>query len=119
MYFHHGSCPASDERKRSIFYEIFRQGEEEVCIASLARWNAQLKGLVELERRCRDTMQEVNVLNERQEILKNTVGDKIRLQSRATEKYYDQMFDEIKELEEKKSQEALLLVQKKYDSWRY
>ena len=25
-------------------FEIFRQGEEEICIASLARWNAQLKG---------------------------------------------------------------------------
>ena len=39
-----------------IFLNIFRQGEEEVCIASLARWNAQLNGLFELERRCRDTM---------------------------------------------------------------
>ena len=34
-------------------------GQEKVCIASLARWNAQSKGLVELKRRCRDTMQEV------------------------------------------------------------
>ena len=70
------------------FLEIFRQGEADVCIAILARWNAQLKGLVELERRCRDTMQEVKLLSERQEILKGMVEDKIRLQSRATEKYY-------------------------------
>ena len=32
-------------------FQIFRQGENEVYIASLARWNTQLKGLVELERR--------------------------------------------------------------------
>ena len=49
---------ARNENGQFVF-EIFRQGEEDVCIASLARWNAQLKGLAELERRCRDTMQEV------------------------------------------------------------
>ena len=43
----------------------------------------------------------------------------IRLQSRATEKYYEQNFEEVKELEEKKSREALLPVQKKHDWWRY
>ena len=32
------------------FFEIFRQGEEEVCIASWARWNPQLKGRVVLEK---------------------------------------------------------------------
>ena len=40
-------------------FEITRQGEEEVCIASLARWDTQLKGLAELDRRCHDMMQEV------------------------------------------------------------
>ena len=32
-------------------FEKFRQGEEGVCIACWARWNAQLKGLVELEKK--------------------------------------------------------------------
>ena len=32
-------------------------------------------------------------------------------------KYYDQIFEEIKELYEKKSEEALLLEQKKFDFW--
>ena len=41
------------------------------------------------------------------------------MQSRATEKYYGHIFEEMKELQEKKSEEALLLVQKKYDLWRY
>ena len=40
------------------------------------------------------------------------IEDEIRLPSRATEKYYEQVFEEMKELEEKKSEEALLLVQK-------
>ena len=41
---------ARDERGRKLF-EIFRQGENEVYIASLARRDTQLEGLVELERR--------------------------------------------------------------------
>ena len=46
------------------------------------------------------------------------VEDKIRMQSRATEKY-EQIFEEMKELEVKKSEEALLLVQKKHTLMRY
>ena len=76
-----------NEDSQNIF-EIFWQGEEKVCIASLARWNAQLKGLVELEKRCQNMMWKVKSSSERQEVLKGMVEDKIRLQSRATEKYY-------------------------------
>ena len=59
---------ARNEGGQKLF-QIFRQGENEVNIASLARWDTQLKGLVELERRCQDLMQEVNLLSERQEVL--------------------------------------------------
>ena len=37
-------------------------------------------------------VQEVKLSSERQEVLKGTVEDKIRLQSSATEKYYEQIF---------------------------
>ena len=47
------------------------------------------------------------------------VEDKIRMQSRATDKYYEQISSKMQELEEKKPEEALLLVQEKYDLWRY
>ena len=40
------------ENGQKIF-ELYRQGEEEVCIACLARWNAQVKGFVEFETRFR------------------------------------------------------------------
>ena len=55
-------------------------------IASLATWGTQLKGLAELERRCQDVMQEVELLSERQEVLKGMVEDKISSQNKATEK---------------------------------
>ena len=71
---------ARNEKGRRIF-EIFRQGEEEVCIASLARWNTQLKSLAELERRCQGMMQEVKLLSERQEVLKGMVEDQVAEQS--------------------------------------
>ena len=83
-------------------------------IASLARWDTQLKGLADLERRCQDMTQEVKLLSERQEVLTGHVEDNIRLQSKATEKYYETIFEELRELDEKKSKEALLLVQKKH-----
>ena len=38
----------ANEKGQKIF-ENFRQEEEDVCIASWARWNAQLKGLAELD----------------------------------------------------------------------
>ena len=47
------------------------------------------------------------------------IEDKIRLQRRSTEKYHEQIFEETKELVEKKSKEALLLVQKEYTLWKY
>ena len=37
----------------------------------------------------------MNLLSERQEIFRGMVGDKIRMQSRATEKYHEQIFEEI------------------------
>ena len=104
----------SRQGKRKAKSFLRRQGEEDVCIASLARWNTQLKSLAELERRCQGMMQEVKLLSERQDFPKGMIKDKRRLQSRANEKYHEQIFEEMKELEEKKSKEALLLKQKKH-----
>ena len=103
---------ARNEQGQKIF-ETFRQGEEEVCIASLTRWNTQLKSPAELERQCQGTIQEVKLLIERQEVLKGMVEDEISLEIIAIEKYCEQIFEEMKELQEKKSKEALLLFQKK------
>ena len=47
-------------------------------------------------------MQEAKLLSERQRILKGMVEDKIRIQSEATEKYCEKIFEEMRELEEKK-----------------
>ena len=67
-----------NERCPKLF-QIFRQGENEVYIVSVARWGTQLKGLVELERRCQELMQEMKLLRERQEDLAGLVEDKSRL----------------------------------------
>ena len=66
-------------------------------------------------KKSQNVRQEGNLLSERQEIFRGMVEDKIRMQSRATEKYYEQIFYKMKELEEKKYEDGLLLVQKKYD----
>ena len=43
----HIAQQARNENGQQVF-EFFAQGEEDVCIASWARWNAQLQGLAEL-----------------------------------------------------------------------
>ena len=102
---------ARNGRGQKLF-QICRQQEKEVYIASWARWDAQLKGLVELERRCQELMQEVKLLSENQEVLAGFMEDNIRIQCNATEKHCETIFEELKELEEKKSNEALVLVHK-------
>ena len=77
------------------------------CTSQFGEVGYTTERIGELERRCQEVIQEVELLSERQEVLKGMVEDMIRLQSRATEKYYEQIFEEVKELEKKKSKEAL------------
>ena len=45
--------------------------------------------------------------------------DKLKLQSRANVRFHDQIVEEMKKIEQKKTEEALRMVQKKHDLWRY
>ena len=92
--------------------QIFKQEKNELFIDSLTRWDTQLKGLVELERRCQELNQEVESLSERQEVLSDLVQDKSTIHSKANEKYNETIFEEMRELEEKKSKEVLTLIRK-------
>ena len=96
-------------------FEIFWQEEEELCIASWARWDAHWKGLVELDRRCQDKVRKYK----RQEIFGNAIHGKLRVQSRANDRLHDQIIEEVKEMEHKNTEEALNLVRKENDLWRY
>ena len=58
---------ARNEKGEKLF-ETFRREENEVYIASSARWDTQWNGLVELERRSHNLMQEVKLPSESQEI---------------------------------------------------
>ena len=82
-------------------FEVFWQEEEEkeeeeLCFASWARWEAQRKGLVDLEKRCQDKSREIQMLNKRQEIFQNAIEGKLRVQDRASERLQDQIIEEIK-----------------------
>ena len=94
-------------------FQIFRQGENEVLIASKARWSEQLKGLVELERRCLTFSEEVEYSSERQEVLSDLAVSKQDMQRTAPEDCQRQIFEELKELEERRAKESLALLQKK------
>ena len=73
----------------------------------------ELKGLVELERRCQDLMQEVQLQSERQDVLGGMVS-KRDMQKEAPKNYQENVFEEFLELEEQRAKEALELVQKKH-----
>ena len=86
---------ARSENGQKMF-EVFWQEEEEVCVASWARWDAQWTSLVELERRCQDASREIQMLSKRQEIFKNAIEGKLRVQSRASERLQGQIIEERK-----------------------
>ena len=51
VYFVRIARQAGNEKSKKLF-QIFRQGANEILIASIARWEEQLKVLVVLERHC-------------------------------------------------------------------
>ena len=76
---------AMNENGQKIF-EICWQEFEELCIASWVRWEAQRKGLVDLERRCQDISRETQMLNTRQETFQNAIERELGVQDRANER---------------------------------
>ena len=80
--------------------EVFWQEGEEICVASWARWEAQRKGWVDLDRRCQDLGREMQLLNKRQEIFQDAIEGKLSVQDRASERMQDQIVKEIKVLKE-------------------
>ena len=109
---------AMNEDGQKIF-EIFWQEEGELCIASWARWEAQRKSLVDLERRCQDISRETHMLNKRQEIFQNAIKGQFRVQDRASDGMQDQIIEEIEELAHTKTESALQLAEKEHDLWMY
>ena len=77
------------------------------------------EGLVDLERRCQDISREIQMLNKRQEIFRNAIDGRLRVQDRASERMQDHMFEEIKELVHRKTEEALQIAEKEHDLWMY
>ena len=67
-------------------------------LASWSRWEAQRKGLVDLERRCQDISREIQMLNKRQEIFQSAI------EGTASERLQDQSMEEVKELESTKTE---------------
>ena len=106
---------AVNEDGQKIF-EVFWQGGEESCIA---RWEAQRKGLVDLERRCQDLVREKQMLNKRQEIFQDAIEGKPSVQDTASERMQDRIIEEIKDLEHRKTEEALQIAVKEHDLWMY
>ena len=77
------------------------------------------KALVDWERWCQDICREIQMLNKRREIFQSAIEGKLRVQDRVSERMQDQIIEEIKEMEQRKTEEALQLVRKEHDLWMY
>ena len=104
---------ARSEKKEKLF-QIFRQRKGEVLIACKARWDVQLNFLVELESRCQSFRADVEYLCERQDVVTDLVVSKKDMQRTAPEDCQRKNYEELKELEEQRTKEALVLLQKKH-----
>ena len=99
---------ARGEKNKKLFQIFSRQAVNDVFVTSMARWEEHLRMLVVLERECLALREEVEHLNEKQEVLATLMeGGKMSLQKVAPENYHEKIFEELKELEEQKTREAL------------
>ena len=87
-------------------------------MANLAKLEAQRKGLVDLERRCQGH-KSGNTGAEQKTRNIPECDRRFRVQDRASERFQDQIIEEIKELEHTKTEEALQLASKEHDLWMY
>ena len=104
---------ARNEKGKKLF-AIFREGENEIVFARMARWEVQLKGLAVLERHGRALKEELDYSSERQEVLADLMVRKKDMQKTAPEKYQENTIEEAKEMEDQRTNDALEIVQKKH-----
>ena len=103
---------ARSEKSKKLC-QIFRQVANEVLIASMARREEHLRMLVVLQRECLALREEVEHSDERHGVLTVLEG-KMNMQKVAPEDFQRQISEEVKELEEQKTREALELVQRRH-----
>ena len=65
------------------------------------------------ERECLELNQEIEHSSEKQEVLATLMEGKMSMQKVAPEQYQENIFEELKELEEQKTKEALELLGRK------
>ena len=72
-----------------------------------------------LERHCLALREDVEHLSERQEVLAILMEGNMNMQKAAPEDFQRQIFEELRELEEQKTKEALELVQRKHQLFNW
>ena len=110
----HIARQARGEQRQRLFQIFSRQGAKGILVASVARWEEHLRMLTVLERKCLDLSEAIEQLSEKQELLATLMESKKSLQKVAPDEFQRQIFQELKELEERKSREALELLGRKH-----
>ena len=97
--------------KQEQLFQIFRQGENEVLIASKARWDEQLKGLIELERRLPHARRGRGALGRKTTSSGRSDGEQEGHAERSTRRIKKKSSRNSRSQEEQKAKEALAPVQ--------
>ena len=114
----HVAQQAMNEDGQKIF-EIFRQEGEQLCIASWAHMRGAAERLSPIWKEDVKTWgREIQMLSKRQENFQDAIEGELSVQDRASGRMHDQIIEEIKDMEHKKTEEALNLVKKEHDLWR-
>ena len=70
--------------------------------------------LIVLERECLELMEEIELLSEKQEVLVTPMEGKMSMQKLVPEDFQRQIFQQLTELEEQKTKEALELGRREH-----
>ena len=72
--------------------------QNEILVASVARWEEHQMMLIRLEQKCQELCQVIEQMSERQELLAALMESKKSPQKEAPEEFHRRIFQELKEL---------------------
>ena len=101
---------ARGETHKKLVQIFSRQGAQEIQDAREARREEHLTMLMIVERECLDLSEAILQLSEKQELLATVMKGNMSLQKVAPEEFHWRIFQELKDLEEQQTKEALELL---------
>ena len=98
---HQAHCHASGKKHRRLFHIFCEQGQSEFLVFSAARWDEYSRMRARLEEECQELSKVINDMSEMQGKLLAMMDQRRSLMSEAPEELRKQIFQEIRDVDEK------------------